>query len=47
MSTSQADADAFMTEFNTLKGKEYFDSCTGLLYKLLATGNFWNPYEGK
>jgi endo-1,4-beta-D-glucanase Y len=45
MSSSQADVDECMTELVTLKGSRYYDSCTGLLYKLLATGNFWNPYD--
>jgi len=45
MATNQANVDECMTELVTLKGNCYFDACTGVLYKLLATGNFWNPYD--
>lgn len=45
MATNQANVDESMTELVTIKGNCYFDACTGVLYKLLATGNFWNPYD--
>jgi len=46
MSTSQADADTYMKHFVTVKGENYFNTCLSLMYKFLATGNFWNPYDG-
>lgn len=44
MATSQADADNFMTHFQTMKGDNYFNTCLSVMYKFLATGNYWNPY---
>ncbi|MBK8805207.1 MAG: hypothetical protein IPO21_00595 [Bacteroidales bacterium] len=45
MATSQADADKFMEHFRTLPGDNYFNTCLAVMYKFLATGNFWNPYS--
>jgi len=45
MATSQEDTDTFMEAFNKVVSVNYFNSTVSLLYKLLATGNFWNPFE--
>jgi len=44
MATSQKDADEFMGHFATMDGDNYFNTCLSIMYKFLATGNFWNPY---
>lgn len=44
MATSQQDADDFMRHFSTMKGDNYFNTCLSVMYRFLATGNFWNPY---
>lgn len=45
MATSKSDADKFMKHFATIKGDNYFNTCLAVMYKFLATGNFWNPYD--
>lgn len=45
MAANQSDVDECMAEFSGMLGGFYFDSCLGVLYKLLATGNYWNPYD--
>src|SRR5690554_537153 len=44
MASSQSDADDFLAQFATLSGDNYFNTCLSVMYKFLATGNFWNPY---
>lgn len=44
MASNQQNVDNCMKEFNSLQAQRYYESCLGVLYKLLATGNFWNPY---
>lgn len=43
MATNQNQVDVFMNEYSTLHASRYYESCLGLLYKLLASGNFWCP----
>ncbi|HOS84367.1 MAG: Endoglucanase A precursor [Bacteroidetes bacterium ADurb.Bin217] len=45
MATNQQYVDHCMKEFGVLTATRYYESCLGLLYKLLATGNFWYPGE--
>lgn len=45
MASGQTETDKCMTELASMKGLLYFDASLGVLYKLLATGNFWNPME--
>jgi len=45
MATNQEYVDHCMKEFGALTATRYYESCLGLLYKLLATGNFWYPGE--
>lgn len=44
MSANQSTADEFLLHFSKMTGDNYFNSSMALLYKLLASGNFWNPY---
>ncbi|MDA3883823.1 MAG: glycosyl hydrolase family 8 [Bacteroidales bacterium] len=44
MTTSQSDANDFLGHFSTLSGDNYFNTCLSVMYKFLATGNYWNPY---
>lgn len=44
MSSSQEDVDEFMTTFAKIKGDNYFNTSIAVLYKLVASGNFWNPF---
>lgn len=44
MATTQADADQYMNYFAGMQGDNYFNTCLSVMYKFLATGNFWNPY---
>jgi len=43
MATSQSNVDICMNELSTLQALRYYESSLGLLYSLLASGNFWNP----
>ena len=43
----ESKVDEGMTDFNVLPATTYYQSCLVVLYKLLATGNFWNPYDVK
>lgn len=45
MATSQRDVDAYMSHFAGMNGDNYFNTCLAVMYKFLATGNFWNPYS--
>lgn len=47
MSADQETADEFLGCFSSMKGDNYFNSSMAVLYKLLASGNFWNPYAQK
>jgi endo-1,4-beta-D-glucanase Y len=47
MVSNQSKVDEGMTDFNVLPATTYYQSCLVVLYKLLATGNFWNPYDVK
>lgn len=47
MSSNQKDVDACMKDFAAKVPSEYYETCLCVLYTFLATGNFWNPYEGK
>jgi len=45
MSGTQEIVDLSMADFNAIKTDGYYESCLEVLYKFLATGNFWNPYN--
>lgn len=45
MAVSQEVTDNFMEGFQKINSNNYFNSTLSLLYKLLATGNFWNPFQ--
>lgn len=45
MAISQEYTDECMEEFQTITPTHYYESCLGVIYKLMATGNFWNPVE--
>ncbi len=45
MASSQADADEFMQEYANTEARGYYAVSLDVLYKLLASGNFWNPIE--
>lgn len=47
MATGQKDADVFLGHFKTVAGDNYFNTCLAVMYKFLATGNYWNPYADK
>ncbi len=47
MATGQSDADTFLGHFQTVAGDNYFNTCLAVMYKFLATGNYWNPYGEK
>ncbi len=47
MATSQESTDLFMAHFKNMEGDSYYSSCLAVLYKLMASGNFWNPYDMK
>lgn len=47
MATGQKDADEFLGHFKTVAGDNYFNTCLAVMYKFLATGNYWNPYGDK
>lgn len=45
MAISQKDAHNYLKHFSSMKGDNYFNTCLSVMYKFLATGNFWNPYS--
>ena len=45
MCTNQQNTDSFITEFNTVNTNRYYESCLAVIYKFMATGNMWNPYN--
>lgn len=44
MCSNQEDTDVFMKDLQTVTPINYYESCLGVLYLFMATGNFWNPY---
>jgi endo-1,4-beta-D-glucanase Y len=45
MAVSQYDTDRYMLYFQKIMGDNYFNSSLSVMYKFLATGNYWNPYS--
>ncbi|MDR2963271.1 MAG: hypothetical protein LBU90_06550 [Bacteroidales bacterium] len=45
MAVSQTDTDAFMLEYAGMTPQGYYATSLDVLYKLVATGRFWNPAE--
>ncbi|MFO7868595.1 MAG: glycosyl hydrolase family 8 [Bacteroidales bacterium] len=44
MAVDQTSTDSFLSELARMSGDNYFNTCLSVMYKFLATGNFWNPY---